>query len=70
MTPTEANTLAQFISSKDDEIIELRAEIERLKAEILYWKGFVPHQVVRDFPFRRALEPKGEIAHRALESKP
>jgi hypothetical protein len=29
----------------------LRADIERLRAEVEYWKGFIPVQVVKDFPF-------------------
>jgi hypothetical protein len=29
----------------------MTAEIERLRAEVEYWKGFVPVAVLRDFPY-------------------
>jgi hypothetical protein len=31
-------------------------EVELMKAEIEYWKGFVPVSILRDFPFERIKE--------------
>jgi predicted RNase H-like nuclease (RuvC/YqgF family) len=34
INPSEANILAGFIATKDDEILSLRAEIERLREQV------------------------------------
>jgi hypothetical protein len=33
-------------------------EVEQLKAEIEYWKGFVPTSILRDFPFKKVQDGK------------
>jgi hypothetical protein len=35
-------------------------EVELLKKEIVYWKGFVPTSILRDFPFKEVYDEKAQ----------
>ena len=68
MTPREVNLLAQFISSKDDEILKLTADNKQLKAEIELLRAALDRAAdALEFYDNKA---EAQKARRALEPKP